>query len=136
MAKLNITKILSGHVSEETAYVVDDYPYGFRMRCKIRYWLESNSKGVRFWSQTTNPKKGDVWNKAKASTYALLACMYLDEQSYVQWSSLSEYSSLDAFKGFLEAFRAGLTEADVKRCELYIKAHELYESKKQANSGG
>jgi len=32
--------VLSGHTTMETAYLVDDYPYGFRLRCKIRYWLE------------------------------------------------------------------------------------------------
>ena len=34
-------QILPGiHISPETAYVIDDYPYGFRLRCRIRYWLE------------------------------------------------------------------------------------------------
>src|SRR5437762_10605235 len=41
-------QILSGHISPETAYVVKDYPYGFRLRCQIRYWLEYKpSKGDR-----------------------------------------------------------------------------------------
>jgi hypothetical protein len=38
------SKVLSGHVSEETAFLVEDYPYGFRLRCKIRYWLEFDPK--------------------------------------------------------------------------------------------
>ena len=60
-----IKVLLSGHTSPATAYTVDDYPYGFRLRCKIRYWLEYTPKrGVRLWSQTTNPKRpGEVWNK-------------------------------------------------------------------------
>jgi hypothetical protein len=29
--------ILPDHTTPETAYVVDDYPYGFTLRCKIRY---------------------------------------------------------------------------------------------------
>jgi hypothetical protein len=37
-------QILKGHISQETAYLVDDYPYGFRLRCKIRYWLEYQPK--------------------------------------------------------------------------------------------
>ena len=28
--------VLTGHTSPETAYVVSDYPYGFRLRCQIR----------------------------------------------------------------------------------------------------
>lgn len=65
------TQLLTGHTTPETAFVVADYPYGFRLRCKIRYWLEYKpGKGHRLWSQTTNPKRaGEVWNKAKASTF-------------------------------------------------------------------
>lgn len=38
--------ILHGHTSHETAYVVDDYPYGRTVRCKIRYWIETAEKGA------------------------------------------------------------------------------------------
>jgi len=66
-----MTKLLKGHVSPETAAVVADYPYGFRARCKIRYWLEYKPRrGFRFCSQTTNPMKpGEVWNKPKLGVY-------------------------------------------------------------------
>src|SRR5215471_1630221 len=89
-------QILSGHISPETAYLVDDYPYGFRLRCKIRYWLEYNPKhGFRLVSQTSNPKRpGFVWNKPKASTYSKFGgCMYLESDDHVTWSGLSEYST-------------------------------------------
>ena len=36
-----ITKPISGHTDEKTAYVVEDYPYGFRLRTTIRYWVET-----------------------------------------------------------------------------------------------
>ena len=88
-------KLLSGHISPETAYVVEDYPYGFRLRCKIRYWIEFKAKkGFRFVSQTTNPKRpGEVWNKPKASTYSKFGgAMFLDDNGHVQWDGLSEYS--------------------------------------------
>ena len=60
-------EILKGHTSPETAYLVRDYPYGYTLRCQIRYWLEHKpGKGVRFVSQTTNPKRpGIVWNGEK-----------------------------------------------------------------------
>jgi len=78
-------KPLYGHTSQETAFVVNDYPYGFKLRCKIRFWIEYKPRhGFRFMSQTTNPKKPiEVWNKPKASTYVeLAACMYLDENDH------------------------------------------------------
>jgi hypothetical protein len=74
---------LVGHTSSDQAYVVDDYPYGFRLRCRIRYWVETKAGfGQRFVSQTTNPKKpGEVWNKPKAGTYCPLIVMYLDDET-------------------------------------------------------
>lgn len=88
--------LLSGHVSAETAYVVPDYPYGLRLRCQIRYWLDVHPKhGVRLMSQTSNPKlPGVVWNKPKASTYSrFAAAMYLDENGHVQQAGLNEYTN-------------------------------------------
>jgi hypothetical protein len=81
--------VLRGHVSEDTAYVVDDYPYGFTLRCRIRYWLHTAGRGpargqVRFMSQTTNPKRdGHPWNKPKAGQYHLWAVIILDARGHV-----------------------------------------------------
>lgn len=30
-------RLLLGHVSPQTAYLVEDYPYGRQLRCRIRY---------------------------------------------------------------------------------------------------
>lgn len=96
---------LYGHVSEDTAYVVNDYPYSFRLRCEIRYWIESKlSKGYRFVSQTKNPKTG-LWNAPKRSTYMELgANLYLDEVGHVQWSGLSQYDSVEKVYEFVRDF--------------------------------
>lgn len=86
---------LKGHVSADTAVIVNDYPYGFRLRCKIRYWLEYKpGKGFRLWSQTTNPKRpfgalnlatgerSEYWNKAKTSTFIQgAATLYRDTET-------------------------------------------------------
>jgi hypothetical protein len=106
-------QILSGHISPETAYVVESYPYSFHLRCKIRYWLEyQDKKGFRLWSQTTNPKRSHVWNKPKASTYCRFGgCMFLDDQGHVQWEGLSEYSDGAAALAFKEKYLEGVPEA-------------------------
>jgi hypothetical protein len=127
---MTITKILSGHYSEETSHLVEDYPYGFKLRCKIRYWLEVNNKGTRFWSQTTNPKRGDIWNKAKASTYYVVGAMYLDEQGYVQWSGFSEYDASKA-REWLNTFREGITEKQATFLERLADAYDRHEAKKK-----
>ncbi len=98
-------KVLNGHTSESTAFLVEDYPYGFKARTSIRYWLDSApKKGTRFVSQTMDPKT-KRWNKPKASTYALLGgVMYLDHKNHVQWASLNEYSSAAEVLNFVQAW--------------------------------
>lgn len=99
-----IIKPIYGHNSFETAYLVASYPYG-RLRCKMWFWLETkDKKGVRFVSQSENPKNGRM-NKPHASTYSLIAGnMYLDENEHVQWSAVTEYSSAEEVLKFIELF--------------------------------
>lgn len=40
-------RVLHGHDSVMTAYVVDDYPFSFQIRCRIRYWVETAEKGQK-----------------------------------------------------------------------------------------
>lgn len=124
------TEILSGHVSPETAYVVSDYPYGFTFRCQIRYWLEHNKKGTRFVSQTSNPKvAGTVWNKPKASTYADAGALYLDDQDYVQWSTVSfSYDSAEDLRAWREKFGASLPAEVLAKLNHYVDLKTVYEA--------
>ena len=129
-------KLLSGHISPETAYVVEDYPYGFRLRCKIRYWLEYKAKkGFRFVSQTTNPKKpGEVWNKPKASTYSLFGgAMYLNEKGHVTWSALSEYSGGMETKAWANKYGEAVPEAGREMFARWVAAKIAYDENR--NSG-
>lgn len=129
------TTILKGHVSPETAYVVDDYPFGFRLRCKIRYWLEFRPLyGFRFMSQTTNPKKGDVWNKPKASTYSRFgACMLLNvDNGHVEWRGLSEFSTYIEARIFLDTYGDGIPDGLRHVTQDWVDAKSAYEAKKYA----
>lgn len=89
--------VLRGHVSEDTAYLVEDYPYGYTLRCQIRYWLHTAERGtaagkVRLMSQTTNPKlPGERWNKPKATTYYRWAVMIRDARSHVGWCPVGDW---------------------------------------------
>jgi hypothetical protein len=109
---------LYGHTDENSAYVVDDYPYGFRLRTKIRYWLEkSPSKGYRFVSQTLNPKT-QKWNAPKKSTYAELAgAMYLDEKGHVQWDNVNVYTKASHVLDFVRKF----PRADLSTLKIWAK---------------
>lgn len=103
---------LPGHTSPETAYLVDDYPYGFRLRCQIRYWIEyKKNHGFRFVSQTTNPKKpGTVWNKPKASTYYPVAVMVLNDDDHVTYSALNAWSAEERISAYETQHAAALTD--------------------------
>jgi len=96
---------LYGYDSEANAYLVEDYPYGFRERTSIRYWLETApKKGSRFCSQTLNPKTGR-WNAPKKSTFALLGgVMYLDAKGHVQWDGLSMYTNVGQTLDFVQKY--------------------------------
>lgn len=85
------------HTSPETAYVVDDYPYGRRVRTQKRYWIESNKNGQRVMTQTKNPRTGQ-WNKPDASTYELVQLLKFDEKGHlVHGGGLHAHAKLEAF---------------------------------------
>ena len=132
---MSLVTLLPGHTSPETAYVVADYPYGFRLRCTIRYWLEyKRSRGYRLMSQTTNPKKsGEVWNKPKASTYFVFGVMGLNAEGHVTWDVLSEYDiQLDKMRAFKEAYYDAIDDTQQRNIDLYIALAIKYEARKTA----
>jgi hypothetical protein len=123
-------KLLFNHTSPETAYVVTDYPYGYTLRCSIRYWLEFKPKaGFRMMSQTTNPKKpGVVWNKPKASTYCKFGgAMFIDENDHVHWAGLSEYSNGAEAKAWAEKYGAAVPEAGKTLLAKWVAAKLAYD---------
>ncbi len=130
--KATAMQILTGHVSPETAFVVDDYPYGFRLRCKIRYWLEFHPKrGFRFVSQTTNPKRpGEVWNKPKGTTYCRFGgAMFLDENGHCKWAGLTEYSTGAEAAAWEKTYGAGVPEAGRDTLRKWVTMKLIYDEK-------
>ena len=119
-------QVLNGHTSPETAYVVQDYPYGFRLRCKIRYWIETHKTyGQRFVAQTTNPKKpGEVWNKPKAGTYSIIVVMYLNDDGHVENTGLNPYSGKEDVQKFVATFGSLLDDSQKERLTAIVNAHK------------
>lgn len=119
----SVVKPLYGHTDQNSAYVVDDYPYSFNLRTKIRYWLEHNGKkGWRFLSQTLNPKT-NAWNKPKASTYSEWAgAMFLDEKGHVTWTGITPYSDVKEYLEFVKHF----PQADYSALKQVIPAKIKY----------
>jgi hypothetical protein len=126
-----MVQLLKGHISPETAYVVGDYPYGARLRCKIRYWLEFKpNHGVRMMSQTTNPKKpGEVWNKPKGSTYAGFGgALYLDEKGHVQWDGLTEYTTGAQAAAWRDTYGDGVPDACKPLMDKWVNAKVAFDA--------
>lgn len=92
-----------GHVTPESARLVDDYPYGRRVRTQIRYWIETHPKhGDRFVSQTLKPGTSH-WNAPKRSTYSAVMAMYVDpENGHVKHVGLGAWSD----EGWITTFMA------------------------------
>lgn len=112
-------KALYGHTSEETAYLIADYPYGFTLRCQKKVWLEYRAgKGYRLVSRTSNPKKGGIWNKEDKSTYSAIAAnLFLDDQGHCHHVGISGWED----QAKLEKFVADFPESDTAGLEL-VKA--------------
>ena len=127
-------RILTGHVSPETAYVVDDYPYGFKLRCTIRYWIDINPKrGARCMTQTSNPKRPGTWNTPKASTYSRFGgALYLADAGHVHFAGMHEYMSGADTVAWMAAYGAGLPDAIAPLARKWRDAKVAYDARKDA----
>lgn len=128
-----IVKVLSGHTTQDTAYIIEGYPFGFRLRCRKRVWLERDAKkGYRLCSQTTNPKvEGERWNAPKKSTYSMFAVMGLDEQGHVVWEGCSIYDH-DKLEDFGKKYAEGFDADQAKDHDLMVRAYRAYQARKAA----
>lgn len=120
-------RVLNGHTNPDTAYLVDDYPYG-SLRCKRRTWVETATKGKakgqqRFVAQTTDPRRlGEVWNKPHAWQYHSFVAMFLDEQDHVSyWSDGLWVTPAGDARMRLMGIYDQLTDEDRARYDLQVK---------------
>lgn len=85
-------EILRGYTTQATAYEVKDYPYGFRLRTSIFYWIESKAgHGDRFCTYTINPKTGRA-NAPKCGTYSTFLYMYINDDGHVKCAGIDSYN--------------------------------------------
>lgn len=93
--------ILRGYTSIERPYKVEDYPWGFKLRTSIHYWIESKPKhGDRFCSYTIDPRTGRKC-APKCGTYYPFMYMFLDENGHVKQGVIDSYHR-DIFKARFE----------------------------------
>jgi len=95
--------------TQENPIIINDYPYGFRLRTDIKYWIETTNRGDRFCSQTLNPKSNE-WNKPKKSTYSDVMVLIANKDGFVRTLSCSLNDKKEKAKAFLEKFENELTK--------------------------
>jgi hypothetical protein len=129
---------LIGHTSAETAFIQPDYPYGRRLRCQRRVWVETNKRyGMRLMTQTSNPKRaGGVWNKPDNRTYCDIVALWVDDKGFVATDNLVNigFYDLEKLKAWGERNQA-LIDADENvrvKFTTALARRETYEAAKAA----
>ena len=118
---------LYGHTSLDTAYVAENYPWGFQLRTQKRYWLEfKKGKGYRLVTQTIDPRNGRAC-APKSSTYSeIAACLYLDENGHAQWYGLSFNATAEQVEFFINHFPGAVTDTIKSLVNLQIRSCAKY----------
>ena len=127
----------STHTTPETAYVILDYPFGRKIRCMKRIWIETNSRGQRFCYQTTKKDfnynltddtvppmdQPHMWNKTKYNTYERL-CLYAISPltDYVENYTIGKYGATrETLALFVDRFYARMDDHQKKELEQLLK---------------
>lgn len=121
-------EVLYGHTDENSAYVVEDYPYG-RERTLMRYWLEyKKNKGYRFVSQTLNPKT-KRWNNPHPGTYSdFLLMVRLFSNGHVHSTQPVSYTALDTIRN-IRAYGQSYRPEVYTTVKAYLLAGLAYNTK-------
>lgn len=89
------------HTNEENAYIVDNYPYGYKKTLK-KFWIETTKRGDRLNGMTLNPKTNE-WNKPKRSTYSDVMVLVKNEIGHIKTLSWgTAYTEEESLNKFLE----------------------------------
>lgn len=115
--------------TEQNPLIINDYPYGFKLRCTIKYWIETApKKGDRFCSQTIDPRNGRA-NKPKKSTFSCIGVMFNDENGHTHWEGLSIYSGREASAKFIEEI-GGVEKLNPEQKKMYNQLMGINEVKR------
>ena len=126
-----IENIIYNKDAADNAVTVEDYPWGYKLRTKRKYWIETTKRGDRLCYQTLNPKT-DKWCAVKKSTYAGIKVLYENEDGHIKtytldpvWDSkewLAEFQDLIDVTKLTDAQRAKICETKtIHHCRKLVK---------------
>jgi len=114
-------KYIYNAVDFDTAIEVNNYPWGFRLKTKVKYWIESNNKGDRLIKQTLNPKTNE-WCKPKKSTYSeamVMTSKQENDKTFISYEQISNFSNIKEVSLFENTHKNHLTDRQLKKiCKL------------------
>lgn len=115
--------------TEENPLIIEDYPYGFKLRTTIKYWIETTpKKGDRFCSQTVDPRNGRL-NAPKKSTYCCVGIMFKDENNHTHWAGITPYTDRAKCEAFITAI-GGVEKLNTEQLKQYNSLMGINEVKR------
>ena len=78
----------------DNALMVENYPWGFKLKTKRKYWIETNkTQGDRLCFCTLNPKT-NKWCAVKKSTYNAVNVLNIrDDNGYIETDGVHKYGT-------------------------------------------
>lgn len=115
------------HTSEETAYIVQSYPYG-RKRTQKKFWIETTKRGDRMCGMTLNPKTQE-WNNPKKTTYSDVMVLVKNEDDHVKTMSWgTAYTEEESLNRFIE--KVGDYEFNALQIGQIAQGRKIYKIRK------
>ena len=116
------------HTNFDSAYIVNDYPYG-GLRTQMKFWIETKpGKGQRVVSCSLNPKT-DKWNKPHAGTYDTMKVLFIDNSNgHVESAGIHEYNALSDSAQFLADYGEVLTDEQKNRLTIWSVSNDVQEN--------
>ena len=120
-----IMNVIYNKDAAENAVTVEDYPWGYKLRTKRKYWIETTKRGDRLCYQTLNPKT-DKWCAVKKSTYSGIEVLYENEDGHIKTYGLDpQWATKEGLANFQKNVdETKLTDAQrAKICETKTILH-------------
>ena len=115
-----------GFLEQNKPILVKNYPWGFRLKTTIKYWIETTKRGGRFCSQTINPKTGQ-WCKPKKTTYSAIMFLTIDKTGKVTYTTLSYNDDKTKIEVYRQRFKEYMNDGQFEefiKVAAYTKAME------------
>jgi hypothetical protein len=114
-------------ILDGNSITIKNYPYGFRLRTDIHYYIETNKKGGRFVSRTINPKSLG-WNKPKKSTYNDIALLIITEKGFINYVKLDFNDDKEQILQFKDKYLNFLSPLQKKKLSEIMAYNKVMEN--------